>query len=129
MKREKRSPLKILVIEDDPDILNDLNIALASVGFDVDVLQAGNSILQNRFVRPDLFIIDTQLPDVNGLEICRFLKNSANYHDVPVIVVSADAHVLGNATESGASLFIQKPFDMQEMIDLVYQTLHMAETS
>ena len=128
MKREKRSPLKILVIEDDPDILNDLNIALASVGFDVDVLQAGRSILQNRFVRPDLFIIDTQLPDVNGLEICRFLKNSANYHDVPVIVVSADSHVLSQATESGASLFIQKPFVMQEMIDLVYQTLHMAET-
>lgn len=73
MTHRKQPPIKILVVEDDPDILNALNIALRSVGFDVDVLLSGTSILQNRFVVPDLFILDKRLPDVDGLDVCRCL--------------------------------------------------------
>lgn len=129
MKREKRKPLKILVIEGDPDILNDLNIALASVGFDVDVLQTGSCILQNLFVVPDLFIIDVSLPDVDGLEICRFLKVSPNYHEVPVIVVSEDPDIVGRALEAGATGFMEKPFAMQHLLEVVFQTLDLAESN
>ncbi|MDQ2656316.1 MAG: response regulator [Bacteroidota bacterium] len=129
MKREKRKPLKILVIESDPDILNDLNIALASVGFDVDVLQTGSGILQNLFVVPDLFIINAGLPDADGLEICRFLKLSSNYHELPVIITSEDPDLLGVALEAGAAGFMKKPFVMQHLMEVVFQTLNLAESN
>ena len=125
MKRAKKKTLKILVVEDDPDILNALNIALGAVGFDVDVLLTGKSILKNQFVVPDLFILDKRLPDVDGLEICRFLKSKPNYQDVPVIVISASPKVKNKAMESGASVFIEKPFVMQELVNAIRATLHL----
>ena len=125
MGRARQKPLKILVVEDDPDILNALNIALGAVGFDVDVLLTGKSILQNQFVVPDLFILDKRLPDVDGLEICRFLKSKPNYQDVPVIVISASPKVKNKAMESGASAFIEKPFVMKELVNAILETLHL----
>jgi len=121
----RKKPLKILVVEDDPDILNALNIALGSVGFDVDVMLTGTPILQNQFVVPDLFILDKRLPDVDGLEICRYLKSKPNYSKVPVIVISASPRVKAKALESGASYFIEKPFVMQELVSAIKKTLHL----
>jgi DNA-binding response OmpR family regulator len=123
MRKSNNKPLKILVVEDDPDILNALNIALGSVGFDVDVLLTGKAILQNQFVVPDLFILDKRLPDVDGLEICRYLKSKPSYQGVPIIVISASPKVKNNALESGASVFIEKPFAIRELVDAIMTTL------
>lgn len=112
-----------MVVEDDPDILNALNIALASVGFDVDVMLNGKSILLNQFAVPDLFILDKQLPDVDGLEICRYLKSRPSYQNVPVIVISASPKVKKKALESGASAFMEKPFVMNELVKTIKNTL------
>lgn len=125
MRRSKSTPHKILVIEDDPDILNALNIALASVGFDVDVMLNGKSVLLNQFSVPDLFILDKQLPDVDGLEICRYLKSRPSYESVPVIVISASPKVKKKALESGASVFVEKPFAMNELVRTIKKTLHI----
>lgn len=125
MKKGHKKPLKILVVEDDPDILNELNIALASIGFDVDVLQSGKPILQNQFVVPDLIILDKRLPDIDGLEICKYLKSRPNYQQIPVIVLSAGSVVSSKAIESGASRFVEKPFVMQELVKAVKETLHL----
>lgn len=123
MRRSRNKPHKILVVEDDPDILNALNIALASVGFDVDVMLNGKAILSNQFSVPDLFILDKQLPDVDGLEICRYLKSRPSYQNVPVIVISASPKVKKNALESGASVFMEKPFVMNELVKTIKNTL------
>jgi DNA-binding response OmpR family regulator len=120
----KKNPAKILVVEDDPDILNALNIALASAGFDVDVLLTGKDIMKNQFVRPDVFIIDKQLPDIDGLEICRFLHSKPNYCSIPVIVISASPRMKKKAMEAGASCFIEKPFAVKELVDVIKDTLH-----
>ena len=123
MTQLKRNPAKVLVIEDDPDILNALNIALASAGFDVDVLLTGKDILNNQFVRPDIFIIDKQLPDVDGLEICRFLHSKPSYNAIPVIVISASQRMKKKAIEAGATYFIEKPFAVKELIKAINKTL------
>ena len=123
MAQLKKNPAKILVVEDDPDLLNALNIALASVGFDVDVLLTGKGILENQFVRPDVFIIDSQMPDIDGLEICRFLHSKPNYSAIPVIVISASQRVEKKAMEAGATYFIEKPFAVQELVDVINETL------
>lgn len=112
-----------MVVEDDPDILNTLNIILGSAGFGVDVLLNGKVILKNQFVLPDLFLIDKQLPDVDGLEICRFLQKKPHYANVPVIVISGSHRVKTKAIEAGASCFIGKPFAVEELLGAVKRTL------
>ncbi len=126
MRHGEKLPIRILVIEDDPDVLNALNIALGSVGFDVDVLLSGKSILQNQFVVPDLFILDKRLPDVDGLEICRYLKSKPNYSSVPVIITSAGHRIKKKALESGAFCYVEKPFSMQELVKAVKDALRLA---
>lgn len=118
-----KRPLKILVVEDDPDILNALNIALGSVGFDVDVLLNGKCILENRFTVPDIVILDKRLPDVDGLEICEYLKSKPNYEAIPVIMISASPKMKEKAMESGAAVFIEKPFAMQQLVNAIRQSL------
>ncbi|HEU5147045.1 MAG TPA: response regulator [Chryseosolibacter sp.] len=129
MRRLKNKPHKILVIEDDPDILNALNIALASVGFDVDVMLRGKSIFLNQFSVPDLFILDKQLPDVDGLEVCRYLKSKPPYQNVPVIVISASPKVKKKALECGAAVFMEKPFVMHDLVKTIKTTLHLGDGS
>ena len=120
---KKKHPFRILVVEDDPDILNTLNIILGSVGFDVDVMLSGKTIMSNQFVSPDLFIIDKRLPDVDGLDILRFLKSKASYKRIPVIVISASPKQEQNAYDAGATRFIEKPFVVQELLQAVSSTL------
>ena len=122
--KSKINPLRILVIEDDPDILNALNIVLGAEGFDVDVLFKGQCILQNQFVKPDLIILDYHLPDTDGLEICHHLKSEPNYLDIPIIVTSATPKLKNRVLEAGASAFVEKPFDVKELVNLVNSTLH-----
>ena len=125
MKKGHQKPLKILVVEEDPEILNSLNIALASVGFDVDILQTAKPILQNQFVVPDLIIVDKRLPDIDGLEICKYLKSRPNYQQIPVIVLSSGSVITSKAMESGASCCVEKPFVMQELVKAINETLHL----
>ena len=123
MTNVRKHPVKVLVVEDDPDILNALNIALASAGFDVDVSLHGKDIIKNQFSRPDIFVIDKQLPDIDGLEICRFLHSKPNYHSIPVIIISASQRVKANALEAGATYFIEKPFAINELVSVINETL------
>lgn len=125
MGQLKKIAIKVLVVEDDPDILNALNIALGSAGFDVDVLLNGKGILNNQFVLPDLFIIDKQLPDIDGLEICRFLHSKPNYKNVPVIMISGSQRIKKTAMEAGAVSFIEKPFAVKELVNMINETLHL----
>jgi DNA-binding response OmpR family regulator len=125
MITRKNNPIRILVIEDDADILNALNIVLSSVGFDVDVLLQGASIMKNDFVLPDLFIIDKKLPNVDGLKICRYLRSRSPYKDIPIIVISADPRCRKKAIAAGASHFIEKPFEVPDLVNTINKLLQM----
>ena len=121
----KTLPLKILIIEDDPEILNTLNVYLGTMGFDVDVMLTGKGILKNQFVPPDLFLVDQRLPDVDGLEICRNLRSKPNYRDIPIIVMSANVNIRNQAFDAGAFDFIAKPFALTELIKTITRSLEV----
>jgi DNA-binding response OmpR family regulator len=123
MRKVPTTPSRILIIEDDPETLSALNIVLGSVGFDVDVLLKGDSILRNQFVTPDVFLIDKWVPEVDALDICRYLKSKANYRDIPVIILSASPEMREKALEVGADDFLEKPFLVQDLVDLIYKAL------
>ena len=106
---------KVLVVDDDPSLVKALRIGLTARGDDVVTAQSGaDAIAQVALVNPDLVILDLGLPDLDGLEVCRRIREFSN---VPVVVLSAygDEHRKVEALDGGADDFITKPFGMAEL--------------
>lgn len=82
---------RILCIDDDQDILDTLNIILTTEGFSVRVSTSPASIFQSiQEFKPDLILMDINMPNFNGLEICKALKAYISTENTPVIIVSSD---------------------------------------
>jgi DNA-binding response OmpR family regulator len=108
---------KILVVEDDRNILTGLVDNLAMEGYKVVIAKDGNEALkQAREKGPDLIILDIMLPKLNGFEVCKQLK--AEGRNTPIIILSARGQetdkVLG--LELGADDYITKPFSPRELL-------------
>jgi two-component system KDP operon response regulator KdpE len=106
---------KILVVDDDPALVKALRIGLTARGDEVATAQSGtDGITQVALFHPDLVILDLGLPDLDGLEVCRRIRE---FSSVPVVVLSAygDEHRKVEALDGGADDFITKPFGMAEL--------------
>ena len=106
---------KVLVVDDDPALVKALRIGLTARGDEVVTAHSGtDAISQVALVNPDLVILDLGLPDVDGLEVCRRIRE---FSGVPVVVLSAygDEHRKVEALDGGADDFITKPFGMAEL--------------
>jgi two-component system, OmpR family, KDP operon response regulator KdpE len=106
---------KILVVDDDQPLVKALRIGLTARGDDVVTAATGtDAINQVALVDPDLVILDLGLPDMDGLEVCRRIRQ---FSEVPVIVLSAygDERRKVEALDGGADDFITKPFGMAEL--------------
>ena len=88
----------------------------------------GLSAIRQR--RPDLILLDMQLPDISGLELLRHLKNDDDVADIPVIVVSADATTarMQEALTLGAAHYVTKPVDIARFLRTLDDTLETLET-
>ena len=106
---------KVLVVDDDPSLIKALRIGLTARGDDVATAHSGtDAIAQVALLHPDLVILDLGLPDLDGLEVCRRIRE---FSDVPIVVLSAygDEHRKVEALDGGADDFITKPFGMAEL--------------
>ena len=106
---------KVLVVDDDPSLVKALRIGLTARGDDVLTSHSGaDAIAQVALAKPDLVILDLGLPDLDGLEVCRRIREFSN---VPVVVLSAygDERRKVEALDSGADDFVTKPFGMAEL--------------
>jgi two-component system, OmpR family, KDP operon response regulator KdpE len=106
---------KVLVVDDDLSLLKALRIGLSARGDDVVTARTGaEAITQVALVHPDLVILDLGLPDLDGLEVCRRIRD---FSAVPIVVLSAygDEHRKVEALDGGADDFITKPFGMAEL--------------
>lgn len=111
MKTGKR----ILFVDDDAAIQDAVQIMLEHEGYSVSLLGSGDSLLTEAFSLPDLFILDKQLPGVDGLDICRFLKREKRTQHLPVLILSASPQIARLAKEACADSSLEKPFHMQEL--------------
>jgi two-component system KDP operon response regulator KdpE len=106
---------KVLVVDDDLALLKALRIGLTSRGDEVATAHSGaDAITQVALVHPDLVILDLGLPDLDGLEVCRRIRE---FSDIPIVILSAygDEHRKVEALDGGADDFITKPFGMAEL--------------
>ncbi|MEO0115606.1 MAG: response regulator [candidate division WOR-3 bacterium] len=116
----------IAVVDDEPDILELLSLHLKNAGFKVKEFLDGESFY--RFLDtqiPDLVILDLMLPDIDGLEICKYLKRQDKLAEVPIIMLTAKSEetdkLLG--LELGADDYVTKPFSPKELVARVKAVL------
>ncbi|HVO98950.1 MAG TPA: response regulator transcription factor [Bryobacteraceae bacterium] len=110
---------KIVLIEDDADLYSLIQYNLEKEGFTMAGAQTGKGAIELcRRERPDLIILDIMLPDSDGLEICRAIRNHSELAAVPVIFLTARASETDRIVglELGANDYIVKPFFIRELI-------------
>jgi len=109
---------RLLVVEDDNDISNMLKIYFTGLGYDVDVAPRGSEALdKTHTVLPHLIVLDIMLPDIDGYEVCRRLRQSTRTSHIPVIFLTQKDERSDKlqGLELGADDYITKPFDIEEL--------------
>ena len=107
----------VMVVDDDQDLAEMLGIVLTSSGFDVDLVSRGDEVLEVfRNNPPDLVLLDVMLPGIDGIEVCRLIRQESM---VPIVMLSAKGETqdIVRGLEAGADDYMQKPFrDKAELI-------------
>jgi DNA-binding response OmpR family regulator len=115
---------KILVVDDDIDILSVMEILLTMKGFEVEVTSKGeNTFPKIKTFRPDIILLDVLISGYDGRTICRKLKSNNDTRHIPVIMFSAHPGAASTMAEYGADDFIGKPFDAGNLIKKVNHQL------
>ena len=110
---------KILITDDDEGVQDIFKLIFERAGYDVEVFGEAMSILENKYTHPDLFVLDRQLSGQDGLKVCKFLKSQNATRHIPVIIVSATPGIGKMAEEAGADDFIEKPFQIKDLLSVV----------
>jgi two-component system alkaline phosphatase synthesis response regulator PhoP len=113
---------KILVVDDEVDLVKTIQFSLEAEGYKVLVSYNGEDALkQSRKENPDLILLDIMLPKLDGYKVCRLLKFDEQYKHIPILMLTAKTQekdkLIGK--ETGADEYITKPFDMDELMGKV----------
>ncbi len=116
------SQKKILVVDDEVDLVETIRFPLEMEGYNVLVSYNGEDALnQARKENPDLILLDLMLPKLDGYKVCRLLKFDERYKDIPILMLTAKTQekdkLLGK--ETGADEYITKPFDIDDLMKKV----------
>lgn len=110
---------RILIVEDDPDILQLLSYNIQSAGYDVVTAMDGNAALAMvKRHSPDLLLLDLMIPGIDGFEVCKELKKRQETRNIPVIMLTAKGEEVDRIVglELGADDYVVKPFSPRELI-------------
>jgi DNA-binding response OmpR family regulator len=113
---------KILLVDDEQDIIDSLKFVFESAGYECFYADNGEDGLNMaREINPDLILLDVMMPKINGYKICRLLKFDSKYKNIPILMLTARSQeedkLIGE--ETGADEYITKPFDINELIEKV----------
>jgi two-component system phosphate regulon response regulator PhoB len=109
---------RILVVDDEPDLLELVRVNLVEAGFHVEATTSGREVLERlRRTPPDLLVLDLMMPDVPGTEICRQIRATPELAQLPIIMLTAKADELDRVVgfELGADDYVTKPFSPREL--------------
>jgi two-component system alkaline phosphatase synthesis response regulator PhoP len=113
---------RVLIVDDEPDIVETIQFILESEGFECLAAYDGeDALLKARTENPDLILLDIMLPKINGYQVCRLLKFDEKYKDIPIIMLTAKVQESDKfwGKESGADDYVTKPFEMEILIQKI----------
>lgn len=110
---------RIYIVDDDMSVRDIFRIILKKAGYDIQLFESGKDLLENANDIPDLFILDQQLPGMNGLEICKGLKGNEKTKHVPVIIISATPDLGLAVKEACADEYLKKPLTKKDLLETI----------
>ncbi len=122
---------RILIVEDEEDILELLRYTLAKDGYELTCVASGEEAIDKaRLQHPDLVVLDLMLPGVNGLEVCKSLRGDENTRNIPIVMLTAKSEESDIITglELGADDYITKPFSPRILIARIRAVLRRRTT-
>ena len=123
---QPRTSAFILVVDDDPGIVGFLGLALVDEGYRVRSAANGRlaleQVTQNQ---PDLILLDMNMPVMDGWEFCQELRSRGGpYPSIPIVVMTAARDAATRAREVSAQGYLGKPFDLEQLFEMVNSLLH-----
>ncbi len=118
---------KILIVDDEVDLVETVRFPLEMEGYHVLVSYNGEDALnQARKENPDLILLDLMLPKLDGYKVCRLLKFDDRYKHIPILMLTAKTQEKDKALgmETGANEYITKPFEMDDLLKKVKKYLN-----
>ncbi|MCS6816990.1 MAG: response regulator [Blastocatellia bacterium] len=127
---ERRRPRKpvVLIVEDEPDMVETLSFHLQSEGFACEVAYTGMEALRKaNELAPDAILLDIMLPDINGYQVCRRLKAEERTRHIPILMLTARSQASDRfwGLEAGAEAYIVKPFEIEEVTAKLREVLKL----
>jgi DNA-binding response OmpR family regulator len=113
---------KILVVDDEPNIVKLLESRLTAEGYGVITASDGQEALDKvHQENPDLIILDIMLPKIDGYKVCSILRSETKYADIPIVMLTArrDTLDIARGMELGAVSYIQKPFKSDVLLGII----------
>ena len=114
--------IRILLVDDEPNIVKMVAMRLEYEGFEVIVARDGEeAIKMAQGQEPDLIILDVMLPKLSGFEVCRWLKKDLRYQKIPIVMLTARAQESDEefGYECGTDAYLRKPFRAQELLETI----------
>lgn len=122
---------RVLIVDDDPDILRLVSYNLTQAGFDIVTADTGRKAIEAvQRHPPDLVILDVMLPDIDGMEVCRTLRGHESSRRIPIIMLTARGDEIDRVVgfELGADDYVGKPFSPRELVLRVKSVLRRAHS-
>ena len=116
--------LNILIVDDEPDILEVLSYNFEKRGFDVSIALGGKmGIKKAKLLHPDIIILDIMMPDISGLEVCKKLRKDSKLNDSLICILSAknEENIEQKSLDIGADDFIAKPIQPKVLLNRILQ--------
>ncbi len=119
-------PRRIMIFDDDNDILSICSFILESQGWEVSTQSNCNNVLKVvNEVKPDLIVMDNWIPDSGGIVATQTLKGDQSTKHIPVIYFSANHDIKNLASQAGTEYYLAKPFDIQQFEELIEHVLEV----
>jgi len=118
------SAVKVLIVDDDEDLLEMVTLMLTANQMQVTGLTTVSGLFEIlQADPPDVLLMDIFLGDSDGRQICKTLKNSGSYAGFPIFLYSAGDISTASINESTADYFFRKPFEMHQLVSRIHQTM------
>jgi DNA-binding response OmpR family regulator len=123
---------KILVVDDDAELVELLSFNLKQAGYAIDAAFNGvDAIKKTRALKPDLIVLDVMMPELDGFAVCEILRRDRATASIPIIMLTALSSELGRMAGlgSGASDFLSKPFSPRSLITRIEEMLNRSSNA